>query len=166
MRDDVLVSVKAKTDFFGEYFEIPDETVPEYKGFVSDVFELGERSVSPQQFESEFVSTGLSDRFNSLIAKCRPKARDMTAEERAESKRLAKEMLHDRSTAKRITDTVLDSAKTDARGALHRITRQKMINDGTFRDYTVTSNRVDTARQIGGFIKGRFGKKKNRDDGE
>lgn len=166
MRDDVLVSVKAKTDFFGEYFEIPDETVPEYKGFVSDVYELGERSVSPQQFESEFVSTGLSDRFNSLIAKCRPKARDMTAEERAESKRLAKEMLHDRSTAKHITDTVLDSAKTDARGALHRITRQKMINDGTFRDYTVTSNRVDTARQIGGFIKGRFGKKKNRDDGE
>ena len=90
----------------------------------------------------------------------------MTAEERAESKRLTKEMLRDKSTAKHITDTVLDSAKTDARGALHRITRQKMINDGTFRDYTVASNRVDTARQIGGFIKGRFGKKKDRGDEE
>lgn len=166
MREDVLVSVKAKTDFFKEYFDIPGEAVPEYKRFVSDVYELGERSGSPQQFESDFVSTGLGERFNSLIAKCRPKARAMTAEERAESKRLTKEMLRDKSTAKHITDTVLDSAKTDARGALHRITRQKMINDGTFRDYTVASNRVDTARQIGGFIKGRFGKKKDRGDEE
>ena len=54
MRDDVLVSVKAKTDFFKDYFEIPDDAVPEYRRFVSDVYDLGERSGSSQQFESDY----------------------------------------------------------------------------------------------------------------
>lgn len=164
MRDDVMVSVKAKTDFFGQYFDVPGDVRPELDRFVSDVYELGERSASSQQFESAFVSTGLSDRFNSLIAKCTPRARAMTAEEKAESKRLVRESLASRDTAGHIAGDVLDGVQTDARSALHRITRQKMIHDGTFRDYTVASNRVDSARRIGGFIKNRFGKKKDGRD--
>ena len=164
MRDDVLVSVKAKTDFFGQYFDVPGEVRPELDRFVSDVYELGERSGSSQQFESAFVREGLSDRFNGLIAKCTPKARAMTAEEKAESKRLVRESLESKDTAKHVAGTALDSVQTDARSALHRITRQKMIHDGTFRDYTVASNRVDSASRIGGFIKDRFGRKKKERD--
>lgn len=74
MRDDVKVCVSARVDFFSKYYDIPQSVQTEVDAFISDTEALGERCTDAQQFEAEFVSSGLCNRFNAILPNCTPKA--------------------------------------------------------------------------------------------
>ena len=163
MTEEVRKCVDAKTGFFEEYFIVPNSLSDEFKRFVNETKELGESCQSAQEFESRFMSTGLSDCFNSLVSKCQPKPRKMTCDEKKHSKKVAKEILAE-NRENLVKDALTDIARmtaNDIRDEQIAKNRERMIEDGTFADYTITRNRVEGAGRILRFLGGKF-KNKNK----
>ena len=107
---------------------------------------MGESCSDSTEFESKFISSGLSEQFNNLLNCCTPKAYKMTDEEKQYSKSIAKD----------VVDTIAVEAKEEA----HAIKRKVMIEAGVFDEYTRVSNAIDDAGRVGKFIGGLFKKKK------
>ena len=164
MTDDVKTCVDARTNYFGEYFSVPSDLQSDVEVLVSEITELGEQCISTEEFENKFVSTGLSDRFSSLISQCEPIARKMTKDEKRQSRDIAKGML--RENKKEIAEYAAESAAMSARVAVsEEVTtrvREKMIEDGTLADYTIAKNVAEDTERLFGFLGKKFGRNKGK----
>ena len=84
----------------------------------------------------------------------------MTKEQKRESRKIAGEMIAG-NKKEFIKDALSDAAgyvMTDVKGELIKENRERMIEEGTFGDYTRTTNAADDVKRITRF----FAKKFNR----
>lgn len=162
MRDDVRACVSARIDFFDKYFTVPTEMKSEVANFIAETEALGESVADSQEFEAKFVSTGLSDRFNSIIPKCTPKSVPVTEEQKAYSEQVRKEMWEEQKgqIAKDIVIDVAESAAMRAESDIMQARRRAMAEVGTLDEYTRASNLADDIEYSAGFFSKLFKKKK------
>lgn len=158
MVDDVKKCVDARVGFFAQYFDIPQQMQEEVDSFIRDTNALGEKCADAGQFEAEFAATGLSDRFNAILPRCTQKQRKMTKEEKQASRKIAKEILYEnrQDLAKSALDDAMQWVRVEAEDELTTRNRERMIEEGTFDDYTIAHNIGDT---VGSLLGGLFRKK-------
>ena len=164
MVDEVKTCVDTKINFFEEYFSIPDNLKSELDMFINDTKSLGERCSGASEFEQEFSASGLLDRFNTLISKCTPKAKKMTKEEKKQSVKIAKDILYEnrREIAKDALKDATNRIINDKRDEMLTKNREKMIEEGTYADYTIMRNNINIIGDIGNCLGNIFKKKKNK----
>lgn len=162
MDSSVMQCIKVRTDFFENYYDVPAEAKADVDAFVADITALGESSADAQAFEASFASGGYQERFNALLVRCTPKAYQMTAEDKAYSKEVSKQMREESgsSIAKDIANDVLDYARVMGEEELIAQRRKAMIKDGTYDEYTRASNVADIVEESVGFFGKLFKKKK------
>lgn len=147
--------IDAKCNVFTEYMEVPAELQGEYESLCADMHTLGSSCDDYYKFEEQFASSGLSDRYNALLAKCTPKAVQMTAEQKKASMQMAREQI----SAKEIAGDIVDMAKTELQQEAISMKRKAMIDAGVFDEYTRTTNKIDDATRAGKFLFNKFKKK-------
>lgn len=74
MVDEVKTCVDAKLTFW-RVFSVPDDLKSEMDMFIKDTQSLGEQCSSASEFEQQFSTSELLNRFNTLVSKCIPKAK-------------------------------------------------------------------------------------------
>ena len=159
MVDEVKTCVDAKINFFEEYFSVPDDLKSEMDMFIKDTQALGEQCSSASEFEQQFSTSELLNRFNTLVSKCTPKAKKMTKEEKKQSVKIAKDILYE-NRAEIAKDTLKDTANriiNDKRDDMLTKNRERMIEEGTYADYTIRRNKINSIRD---FLEKIFNKKK------
>ena len=159
MVDEVKNCVDAKINFFEDYFSVPDDLKSEMDMFIKDTQALGEQCSSASEFEQQFSTSELLNRFNTLVSKCTPKAKKMTKEEKKQSVKIAKDILYE-NRAEIAKDTLKDTANriiNDKRDEMLTKNREKMIEEGTYADYTIRRNKINSIRD---FLEKIFNKKK------
>ena len=162
MNDYIKQCVNSRVDFFDKYYTVPAELKPEVEAFIDDINQLGNVATDAVEFESKFVLSGLSERFNNLLTRCIPKAYNMTAEEKQHSRETAKEIFkEDRSRiVKEAAAEVVEHAAIMANEDLIAMRREAMIEAGVFDEYTRVSNATEIITESGSFLKKLFKKKK------
>ncbi len=155
MTQDVQASVDARVNFFVTYVTVPPELAGEVNQFITSVRALGEASANAQVFEEQFNAQGLSAQFNGLIAKCPPKAYEMSQAEKEQVRANVVQSIKDdrKDIAAGVAESVLTSVELEAKNELSNRTRQHMIDNGTLDDYTRASNAADYAKSLFGFFK-------------
>ena len=159
MVDEVKTCVDAKINFFEEYFSVPDDLKSEMDMFIKDTQALGEQCSSASEFEQQFSASELLNRFNTLVSKCTPKAKKMTKEEKKQSVKIAKDILYE-NRSEIAKDALKDTANriiNDKRDEMLTKNREKMIEEGTYADYTIRRNKI---KSIADFLEKIFNKKK------
>ena len=159
MLDEVKNCVDAKINFFEDYFSVPDDLKSEMDMFIKDTQALGEKCSSASEFEQQFSTSELLNRFNTLVSKCTPKAKKMTKEEKTQSVKIAKDILYE-NRAEIAKDTLKDTANriiNDKRDDMLTKNRERMIEEGTYADYTIRRNKINSIRD---FLEKIFNKKK------
>ena len=159
MVDEVKTCVDAKINFFEEYFSVPDDLKSEMDMFIKNIQSLGEQCSSASEFEQQFSTSELLNRFNTLVSKCIPKAKKMTKEEKKQSVKIAKDILYE-NRAEIAKDTLKDTANriiNDKRDDMLTKNRERMIEEGTYADYTIRRNKINSIRD---FLEKIFNKKK------
>ncbi len=162
MTEEVRACINARTDFFGKYMAVPPSLQPELDSFLEKIYALGENSTGAAEFEQQFQSSGLMDEFNGLVTRCTPQAYQMTKEDRAYSRQVAKDIFREdknrilREAGEDLLETVEMKAESDLRAQRIR----QMSEVGLLDEYTKASNAVEDAGIIARFFKGKFGKKK------
>lgn len=159
MLDEVKNCVDAKINFFEDYFSVPDDLKSEMDMFIKDTQALGEKCSSASEFEQQFSTSELLNRFNTLVSKCTPKAKKMTKEEKKQSVKIAKDILYE-NRAEIAKDTLKDTANkiiNDKRDDMLTKNRERMIEEGTYADYTIRRNKINSIRD---FLEKIFNKKK------
>lgn len=161
MNEEVRVCVSARTDFFGKYVTVPPALQQELDVFLEKINALGEASASAAVFEQQFQATGLMDVFNSLVTRCTPQAYQMTAEDKAHSRQVAKEIFHEDKDRilKEAGQDILESVEMKVESDLRTQRIRKMSEAGVLDDYTRASNAVE---DLG--ILTRLFKRKNKKD--
>ena len=162
MNDYIKQCVNSRVDFFNKYYMVPAELKPEVEAFINEINKLGDAATDAVDFENKFASSELSERFNSLLTRCTPKAYNMTNEEKQHSKETAKEIFkEDRSRIiQEAADEAVEHATIMANEELIAKRRELMIEEGVFDAYTRASNAVDIITESGNFLKKLFKKKK------
>ena len=159
MLDEVKNCVDAKINFFEDYFSVPDDLKSEMDMFIKDTQALGEKCSSASEFEQQFSTSELLNRFNTLVSKCTPKAKKMTKEEKKQSVKIAKDILYE-NRAEIAKDTLKDTSNriiNDKRDDMLTKNRERMIEEGTYADYTIRRNKINSIRD---FLEKIFNKKK------
>lgn len=159
MLDEVKNCVDAKINFFEDYFSVPDDLKSEMDMFIKDTQALGEKCSSASEFEQQFSTSELLNRFNTLVSKCTPKSKKMTKEEKKQSVKIAKDILYE-NRAEIAKDTLKDTANriiNDKRDDMLTKNRERMIEEGTYADYTIRRNKINSIRD---FLEKIFNKKK------
>lgn len=154
--------ISVRTDFFKTYYNVPDNLKNDVTTFCDQLNELGNSVDNAIEFENEFAAQGYQEKFNYLISCCTPKAYKMTAEEKENSKKVAKEIFkEDRSriTKEAVAD-IADYASVMLNEELITKKREVLIENDLMDDYTRLSNAADYAKDAGNFIKNIFKKKK------
>lgn len=115
---------------------------------------MGNRCGSAAEFEQTFVSSGLSDCFNALIAKCTPKARKMTKEEKQHSMSVSQDILYEQrgDLAKDAASEVIGNYISKKRDERIEESHRQMIEDGTYADFTIRRNRIQDAGRLLDFL--------------
>ena len=159
MVDEVKTCVDAKINFFEDYFSVPDDLKSEMDMFIKDTQALGEKCSSASEFEQQFSTSELLDRFNTLISKCTPKAKKMTKEEKKQSVKIAKDILYENRAeiAKDALKDISNRIINDKRDEMLTKNRKRMIEEGTYADYTIRRNKINS---IADFLEKIFNKKK------
>ena len=67
MVDEVKKCVDAKINFFEEFFSVPNDLKSEMEMFIKDTHDLGEKCSSASEFEEQFYTSELLNRFNTLV---------------------------------------------------------------------------------------------------
>ena len=162
MTEEVRVCVEARTGFFGTYMTVPPALQPELDSFLVKINALGEASANAAEFEQKFQSSGLSDLFNSLVTRCTPQAYQMTQEDKAYSRQVAKEIFREDKDRilKEAGQDLLESVELKAESDLNTIRTRQMSEAGVLDEYTKASNLADDVGIIARFFKGRRDKKK------
>ena len=160
MKDDVKRCVDMRVNFFEEYYTVPEEILGEKDEFVRTINALGEECENSAVFEERFLQSGLYESFNGIIVRCVPKRRRLTKEEKAQTKKAVKQMLAENKgqIAKEILSDVADAAKTEAQSEILKKSREKMIEDDTYGEYTRTKNKIEDAAGLAGFLFKKFKK--------
>lgn len=161
MVDEVKKCVDAKINFFEEFFSVPNDLKSEMEMFIKDTQDLGEKCSSASEFEEQFSTSELLNRFNTLASKCTPKAKKMTKEEKKQSVKIAKEILNENKEefAKDALRETTNRIINDKRDEMLAKSRERMLEDGTFDDYTIMRNRIHGINDIVRFIGNIFRKK-------
>lgn len=162
MRDEVRMCVAARTDFFEKYYTVPSSVQTDLDKFISEINTLGENSDDASAFEANFTSSGLSERFNTLITRCTPKPYKMTAEDKKYSRSVAMEMLKEDKN-RIIKDALKDAAESvqlKAESDLITYRNRTMSDAGILDDYTRLTNNIENAAEAAGFLGKLFKKKK------
>ena len=161
MVDEVKKCVDAKINFFEEFFSVPNDLKSEMEMFIKDTQDLGEKCSSASEFEEQFSTSELLNRFNTLVSKCTPKAKKMTKEEKKQSVKIAKEILNENKEefAKDALRETTNRIINDKRDEMLAKSRERMLEDGTFDDYTIMRNRIHGINDIVRFIGNIFRKK-------
>ena len=162
MNDYIKQCVNSRVDFFDKYYTVPAELKPEVEAFINEINKLGDAATDAVDFENKFASSELSERFNSLLTRCIPKAYNMTNEEKQHSKETAKEIFkEDRSRIiKEAAEEAVEHATIMANEELIAKRRESMIEEGVFDEYTRASNAADIITESGSFLKNLFKKRK------
>ena len=162
MQEDVKTCVSARTDFFGKYMTVPPALQPELENFLEKITALGEASANAAEFEQKFQTTGLLEIFNGLVSRCTPQAYQMTAEDKAYSRQVAKEIFREDKDRilKEAAEDLLESVEMKAESDLRAQRIRQMSEAGVLDEYTKVSNAVEDAGIIARFFKGKLGKKK------
>ena len=161
MNEYVQLSVNSRLDFFEKYYTVPNDVLSGVEQLKKDIIALGESCNDSTEFETKFVSTGLSDNFNNLLTCCTPKAYQMTSNEKQYAKEVAKEIVVEggkKQIAKDIINDVADRVAVEVNEDLTAAKRKVMIEAGVFDEYTKVSNAVDDGGRLFGFFKKRFKK--------
>lgn len=158
---EVKSCVDAKINFFEDYFSVPDDLKSEMDMFIKDTHALGEKCSSASEFEQQFSTSELLNQFNTLISKCTPKAKKMTKEEKKQSVKIAKDILNENKEelAKDALKDATNRIINDKRDEMLDENRKRMIEDGTYADYTITRNKIEGINDIGNFLVNIFRKK-------
>lgn len=161
MVDEVKKCVDAKINFFEEFFSVPNDLKSEMEMFIKDTQDLGEKCSSASEFEEQFSTSELLNRFNTLASKCTPKAKKMTKEEKKQSVKIAKEILNENKEefAKDALRETTNRIINDKRDEMLAKSRERMLEDGTFDNYTIMRNRIHGINDIVRFIGNIFRKK-------
>lgn len=161
MIEEVKTCADAKINYFGEYFTVPDSLQPELDRFIQDTEALGERCGSAAEFEREFSAAGLSERFNTLLSQCMPKARKMTREEKQQSWKTTKDILRENrgDLAKDVLSEAASSVRMQVEDEMIQESRKRMIEDGTLTDHTIRRNRREAVGSLIRFLGDQFKKK-------
>lgn len=161
MHDDVKASVDAKVQYFDLYLAVPDEIKESVDEFCNEAILLGEACTNCTEFEERFVSSGLSDRFMTLISQCGQRSTPMTKEQKRQSLAAAKEIIYEnrKETAEYIADSAMMTARVELEGSLIEKNRERMIEDGTLDDHTRARNAIEDGGRLIGFLAKKF---KNR----
>ena len=161
MTDEVRTCVSARTDFFGKYMQVPPALQPELDSFLERINALGEQSANAGEFEQKFQQSGLSDLFNSLVTRCTPQAYQMTAEDQAYSRQVAKEIFREDKgrILKEEAEYLQDSLQLRVESDINTARIRKMSEAGVLDEHTKASNLVDDVGIIARFFNGR---KKNK----
>lgn len=162
VNDYIKQCVNSRVDFFDKYYTVPAELKPKVETFINEINQLGDAATDAVDFENKFASSELSERFNSLLARCIPKAYTMTNEEKQHSKETAKEIFkEDRSRIiKEAAEEAVEHTTIMANEELIAKCRESMIEEGVFDEYTRVSNAADIITESGCFLKNLFKKKK------
>lgn len=161
MKEDVRQCVAARVDFFSTYYTVPEAVQPRVTDFCSRVTGLGEESADAAAFEAAFASRGLQEEFMALIPLCTPKPVQLTQEQKDYSSQVAKEMRKEQHIGKKVVEDIVDSVMVEANEELIAARRKGMIEAGVYDEYTRASNAVEDIGILGGFLKRKFGKKKD-----
>ncbi len=162
MDENIKVCVQSRTDFFEKYCDVPPQAQTDVDAFILAVTDLGEMATDAMDFEAKFANGGYQERFNELVTRCTPKAYTMTAEDKAYSKQVAKEIFkEDRSRImKESAEDIVDHASVALEEEWIAQRRRVMVDAGVYDEYTRATNVMDMAADAGGFLKGLFKKKK------
>lgn len=162
MQEDVKTCVSARVDFFGLYYDVPQNVQPEVDAFIGEVQALGEQCANATQFEAEFVSTGLSGKFNAILPQCTPKAVAMTQEQKEYSRQVKKELWEEQKgqIAKDVLVDVTESVAMRAESDAMQARRRSMADAGVLDEYTRATNAVEDLGRGAKFLGGLFGRKK------
>ncbi|MDD8048384.1 MAG: hypothetical protein PHH04_02155 [Thomasclavelia sp.] len=155
MINEVKACVDAKINYIDQYYEVPNDLKEELDIFTNDVNILGEKCTSATQFEELFVSEGLSNQFAAFFTKLKPKQVKMTKEQKKDSVRIAKDIL--KESKDELIQDELERGTYQAKRAAERTvmekTKEEMIENDTFDDFTRASNNVEILESIGNFFK-------------
>lgn len=160
MIDEIKTCVDLKLNVFKEYFIVPDEFQCEMDDLVRAMEALGEECNDAVEFEERFASEGLMESYNALFPKCLPKKHKMTKAERRKSLEVGIDMLN-KSKKEILNDGVKkfkENIRNDFKDDLIEKNRERMIEDGTFDDYTIATNKVDDIGRLAGFLRKKFKK--------
>ena len=155
MTEDVKRCIDMRVNYFDEYFIIPDEVKGEIDAFVKEMELLGEKCEDASEFESRFMETGMSDQFYGLVTKCMPKSVSVTGEQKKAIRKKTKEMLSEQK-GQIFRDAVEDLAThvtVEAESELFKRNREKMVEEGTDIAFNRAVNRVNTVKNLFGFLK-------------
>ncbi len=158
MRADVKACVDARLQFFGTYMQVPEALRASHNEFCRQTIVLGEQSPDAAWFEQQFQANGLSQWFNDLVSRCTPINVAPTPEQKKASRQMAWEM-HKDTLAKDVAAEFVDDAAMKLESDVIAAGRERMIQQGTFAEYTRATNAVEDAHRLGGFL-GKLFKKK------
>ena len=162
MNQDIKLCLEPRAEFFTRYCEVPAQLQGEVDSFLTDLNALGESSSDAASFEANFISSGLSDRVNSLVTRCTPKAYQMTQQDKAYSKQVARELYEedkDRIRKEALQD-IGESITMAAESEMMSQRRRAMSEAGVLDEYTRATNAIDDMGRAAGFLGGLFRKKK------
>ena len=161
MQEDVQICVSARTDFFGKYMTVPPALQAELDDFLKKIMALGQDSANAAEFEQQFQASGLSDVFNGLVSRCTPQAYQMTEQDKAHSRQVAKEIFQEdkkrilQEAGQDLLETVEMKLESDLRA--QRI--EQMAEAGVLDEYTRATNAVEDVGIVARLFKRKFGKK-------
>ena len=145
MIEEVRACVSARADFFGKYVTAPPALQPEVNSFLARLHGLGERCGNAAEFEQQFQATGLMAEFNALVTRCTPQAYQMTAQDKAYSRQVARDIFEEDKgrILKEAGQDALESVTMKAESDLRAQRIRQMSDAGVLDDYTKASNAVE-----------------------
>lgn len=160
MIEEVRICVSARTDFFGKYVVVPPALQPELDIFLEKINALGENCTNAAEFEQQFQASGLMDIFNSLVTRCTPQAYQMTADDKAYSRQVAKEIFAEDKDRilKEAGQDLLESVEMKVESDLRAQRVREMSNAGVLDDYTRATNVIEDV----GILTRLFKRKRNK----
>lgn len=155
MIEEVRTCVCARTDFFGKYVVVPPALQPELDRFLEKINALGENCTGAAEFEKQFQASGLMDVFNSLITRCSPQAYQMTAEDKAKSRQVAKEIFREDKDRilKEAGEDLLESLEMKVESDVRAQRIHQMSEAGVLDDYTRATNLVEDVGILGRLLR-------------
>lgn len=150
MTEEVRVCVDAKLDSLVTYLEIPANVQPEFDDFCRRLAVFAEGFTGAQEFEAAFAQNELNTQFLSFYTKCTVKSTPMTKEQKKAALKTWGQMLEENSgdLAKEALTDIADTALLHAKSDMMTKNRERMIEEGTFDEYTRRSNRAEDAGNL------------------
>ena len=155
MIEEVRTCVCARTDFFGKYVVVPPALQPELDSFLEKINALGENCTGAAEFEKQFQTSGLMDVFNGLVTRCTPQNYQMSAEDKAYSRQVAKEIFREDKDRilKEAGEDLLESLEMKVESDVRAQRIHQMSEAGVLDDYTRATNLVEDVGILGRLLR-------------